>query len=382
MIDAHPIMSEALDLAGLTPRAFLRRHWQKKPLLARGALPQCAGIVHPETLFALAGRDDLESRLVRREGRRWTVRHGPFGPRELGRLPRAGWTLLVQGVNHALPAAQNVLERFAFIPYARLDDLMVSYAPRGGGVGPHFDSYDVFLIQGEGRRRWRISAQRDLALVEDAPLRILRRFRPAREWVLRPGDLLYLPPRCAHDGIALGDCITYSVGFRAPSARELGARFLDYLQDDLALDGIYEDRGLRPARHPAWLADDMVRRMLGMLRRMRWSDADAVRFLGSYLTEPKDPVRFNRPHRALAEREFAAQAARRGVRLAGPTRMLFRGRTIYINGEARALPASAAKELCRLADRRALAPPVQLDRAAVRMLYPWYRAGYITIGDP
>jgi 50S ribosomal protein L16 3-hydroxylase len=375
-------MSEAPDLAGLTPRAFLRRHWQKKPLLARGAFPDCAGIVHPETLFALAGRDDLESRLVRREGRRWTVRHGPFGQRELGRLPGAGWTLLVQGVNHALPAAQKLLERFAFIPYARLDDLMVSYAPRGGGVGPHFDSYDVFLIQGEGRRRWRISDQRDLALVDDAPLRILRRFRPAREWVLRPGDVLYLPPRCAHEGIALGDCITYSVGFRAPSARELGARFLDYLQDNLALDGIYEDRGLRPARRPGWLADDMVRRMLGMLRRIRWSNADAVRFLGTYLTEPRDPVRFIRPRRALAEHAFATHAARRGVRLADPTRMLFRGRTIYINGEARTLPASAAKALCRLADRRALAPPARLDRDAVRMLYPWYRAGYLTIGDP
>ena len=375
-------MLGTLKLAGLTAGGFLRRYWQKRPLLARGALVECAGIVQPGTLFSLAGRDDLESRLVRRDGRRWQVRHGPFEPRELRRLPRSGWTLLVQGVNHALPAAQKLLDQFAFIPYARLDDLMVSFAPRGGGVGPHFDSYDVFLLQGEGRRRWRISRQRDLALVDGAPLRILRRFRPAREWELRAGDLLYLPPHCAHDGVATTDCITYSIGFRAPGTQELGTRFLEYLQDELRLDGIYEDRGLRPARHPAWLADDMVRRMLGMLRRMRWSDADAVRFLGIYLTEPKDPVRFNRPHRALAERAFAAQAARRGVRLAGPTRMLFRGRTIYINGEARALPASAANELCRLADRRALAPPVRLDRAAVRMLYPWYRAGYITIGDP
>ena len=380
MNGAHSLMSEALDLAGLTPGAFLRRHWQKKPLLARGALPGCAGIVRPATLFELAGRDDLESRLVQRAGRRWNVRYGPFTSRELGRMPRAGWTLLVQGVNHALPAAQKLLEPFAFIPYARLDDLMVSYAPRGGGVGPHFDSYDVFLLQGEGRRRWRVSRQRDLALVEGAPLRILRSFRPSQEWELRTGDLLYLPPRCAHDGVALTDCITYSIGFRAPGARELGARFLDFLQDALALDGLYEDRGLKPARRPAWLADDMVRRMLGMLRRVRWSDADAVRFLGSYLTEPKDPVRFTRPHRPLAESAFATQAARRGVHLAGPTRMLFRGHTVFINGEAHSVAAPSARKLFRLADRRMLPPLVHRDRGIVRTLYPWYRAGYLRIG--
>src|SRR3970040_384120 len=149
-------MSEALTLGGLTAGGFLRRYWQKQPLLARGALLECAGIAAPGTLFSLAGRDDLESRLVRRDGRRWQVRHGPFDPRELRRLPHSGWTLLVQGVNHALPAAQKLLDEFAFIPYARLDDLMVSYAPRGGGVGPHFDHHDGFLLQGDGRRRLRM----------------------------------------------------------------------------------------------------------------------------------------------------------------------------------------------------------------------------------
>jgi len=380
MKHAHFIMSEAFSSGRLTAGGFLRRHWQKKLLLARGALPECAGIVQPGTLFALAGRDDLESRLVQREGRRWQVRHGPFTPRAIRRLPRSGWTLLVQGVNHVLPAAQALLDRFAFIPYARLDDLMVSYAPRGGGVGPHFDSYDVFLLQGEGRRRWRVSRQRDLALVDGAPLRILRRFRPAREWVLRPGDLLYLPPRCAHDGIALSDCITYSIGFRAPGAQELGARFLEFLQDELQLDGAYEDRGLRPARRPARLADDMVHKMLGMLRRIRWSDADSVRFFGCYLTEPKSHVQFTRPHRPLSKSAFTAWAARRGVHLAGSTRMLFRGRTIFINGEAHRPGAPAASRLSRLADQRSL-PPARLDRESVELLYQWYRAGYIHPGD-
>lgn len=373
-------MSEAFIPGGPTAAAFLRRHWQKAPLLARDALVDCAGIVQREGLLALAGRDDLESRLVRREGRRWQVRHGPFTPRDFRRLPRSGWTLLVQGVNHALPAAQKLLERFAFIPCARLDDLMVSYAPAGGGVGPHFDSYDVFLLQGEGRRRWRVSRQRDLALVAGAPLRILRRFRPDREWITRPGDLLYLPPRFAHDGVALDDCITYSVGFRAPGAQELGTRFLEFLQDELHLDGLYEDRGLQPARRPARLDDDMVRRMLAMLRRVRWNDGDAVRFLGRYLTEPKSHVVFTRPRRPLSGSAFTAQASRRGVRLAGPTRMLFRGGTIYINGEAHRPGDPAAERLCRLADRRSL-PPARVGRETARWLYQWYRAGYIEIGD-
>ena len=170
--------------AGLTAAEFLRRHWQKRLLLVRGALAQYADLVQPGTLFELAGRGDLESRLVLRHGRRWQVQHGPFERRELRGLPRSNWTLLVQGVNHAMPAAQQLLGEFSFIPYARLDDLMVSYAPDGGGVGPHFDNYDVFLLQGEGRRRWRVSRQRDLELVAGAPLKILRRFRSAREWVL------------------------------------------------------------------------------------------------------------------------------------------------------------------------------------------------------
>jgi len=373
-------MLRTLKLAGLTAGGFLRRYWQKRPLLARGALVEYAGIVQPGTLFSLAGRDDLESRLVHRDGRRWHVRYGPFDRRELRRLPRSGWTLLVQGVNHALPAAQQLLDNFAFIPYARLDDLMVSYAPPGGGVGPHFDSYDVFLLQGEGRRRWRISRQRDLALVDGAPLRILRRFRSAREWELRAGDLLYLPPRCAHDGVALSDCITYSIGFRAPGAQELGTRFLEYLQDELRLDGIYEDRGLRPARRPAWLDDGMVRKMLAMLRRVHWSDGDVVRFLGCYLTEPKSHVLFTRPSRPLAQGAFSAQAARRGARLAGATRMLYRDGTLFINGEAHAPAAPAVRRLSRLADRRALPPVARADREIIPLLYQWYRAGYIDLG--
>lgn len=369
-------------LAGLTVAEFLHHHWQKRPLLARGALPGCGKLIRRRQLFELAAREGVESRLVLRRGRRWQVRHGPFGRRELERLPRTGWTLLVQGVNQLLPAAQQLLDRFSFIPHARLDDLMVSYAPPGGGVGPHFDNYDVFLLQGEGRRQWRVSRQRDLGLVPGAPLSILRRFRPAREWVLETGDLLYLPPRCAHDGIAVdGDCITYSIGFRAPDAQELGARFLDYLQDRLRLSGIYEDPGLKPARHPGRLGSDMVRDAQGVLRRIRWTGGDVAHFLGCHLTEPKPHVVFSRPPRPLSARAFTARVAGAGARLALPTRMLFRGATFFINGEASTVGPPAARLLSSLADRRSLPPRFRADRESAQLLYEWYRAGYITVNS-
>ena len=374
-------MLEALSPAGLSADEFLRRYWQKRPLLARRALPEYAGFVQRRTLFELAARDDLESRLVLRSGGRWQVRHGPFSRRDLARLPGSGWTLLVQGVDHALPAAQELLRNFAFIPYARLDDVMVSYAPPGGGVGPHFDSYDVFLLQGTGARRWQISRQRDLSLIDDAPLRILRRFRPSREWLLQPGDMLYLPPRCAHDGVAVTDCITYSIGFRAPHAQELGARFLEYLEERLQLDGIYEDPELRSERHPARIGDAMVRKVKRMLGQIRWDGAEVERFLGCYLSEPKPHVAFARPARPLPARAFARHAGRHGVRLALPSRMLFRGGTVFINGEACPASASAARLLTRLADRRHLPPGIKIDRESAQWLYQWYRAGYIELNQ-
>jgi len=362
--------------------AFLGRYWQKRPLLAREALPECAGLVHRNDLLELATRDDMESRLVRRRDDRWHVQHGPFRRRDLDRLPRTGWTLLVQGVDHALASVQPLLRQFSRIPYARLDDLMVSYAPPGGGVGPHFDEYDVFLLQGEGTRRWRISRQRDLALVPDAPLRILRRFRPEREWIVEAGDLLYLPPHCAHEGVATGGgCITYSVGFRAPRAQELGARFLDFLQDRLRLPGAFADPGRKPTRRPGRLGDDLIGYARESLRRIRWDDDDVVCFFGRDLTEPKVHVVFTRPSRPMPERAFAAARTRRGVQLAPATRMLYRGGTFFINGESLAVGAAAARTLSRLADCRALPPHWRVAREASAILYEWYRAGYIRLAS-
>jgi 50S ribosomal protein L16 3-hydroxylase len=362
----------------MTPRAFLARYWQKQPLLARGAIPALAALLSPHELQRLAMRDDAQSRVVIRAGRTFELHRGPFSRRFFKQLGRARWTLLVQDVNQFVPAARALLERFNFIPYARLDDLMVSYASAGGGVGPHCDSYDVFLLQGLGRRRWGVSRQRDLALLPDLPLKILRRFRPQHEWVLDAGDLLYLPPQVAHDGVALEACMTYSVGFRAPVWSELGEQLLAYLQDRVSLPGGYVDPGLKPQAHPARIPPAMLRAASAQLARVTWSSSDIERFLGSYLSEPKPHVFFDPPERPLARRAFERSARRHGVAVDLKTQMLYSGRLIFINGEALAARGLALERLRALANARALRLRAD-DRRLHSTFYAWYRAGWIRL---
>jgi 50S ribosomal protein L16 3-hydroxylase len=369
-------------LGGHSPAVFLRRFWQKDALLVRSAVPGFAGMLPARELAALALRDDVESRLVVRDGARWSLAHGPFRRTDLRSLPARDWTLLVQGVNLRHAGADALLRRFAFVPFARLDDLMASLAAPGGGVGPHFDSYDVFLLQGSGRRRWRYGRQRDLALRPGLPLKILQKFTPRHDAVLGPGDMLYLPPSFAHDGVAVDACITYSIGFRAPAANELGVAFLDWLRDRLDLGGRYADPDLRPTREPARIGTAMQRRCAALLDAIRWSGADADRFLGSWLSEPKASVVFAPPARSLSLAAFRARAARRGVRLDLATQLLYDARSLYANGDALPWPAAGATTLRQLANARALPGPA-VDRAApsaLSLMYDWYRHGCLHLG--
>jgi 50S ribosomal protein L16 3-hydroxylase len=373
-------MSDAADrnlLGGLTPAAFLRRHWQKRALLVREAIPGFRGLASEAELFRLACRDDVESRLVVREGRRWSLTHGPFRAADFASLPSRRWTLLVQGVNLHLPAGDALLRRFAFIPYARLDDLMVSYAAPGGGVGAHADSYDVFLLQGEGRRRWRTSRQRDLSLKPGSPLKLLANFRPDSERTLAPGDMLYLPPDHAHEGVAVDACTTYSIGFRAPSMQQLATAFLDWLRDEISLDGRYTDRNLQPARAPARIGAAMQTRCAAALGRIRWSRSAADVFLGCYLTEPKPNVYFTLPPRPMPPRAFAKAATRRGLRLDARTQLLYDGRWFFINGVAIARPRTGAATIERLADARGITGDEPGTAVSGRLLYRWYCDGYL-----
>ncbi len=360
-------------------RRFLAEFWQKKPLLARGVLKEPAATLDRAQLIELACRDDTESRLVIGAGGKWRVEQGPFRRRDFTRLPPRGWTLLVNGLETALPAARELQSHFSFVPYARHDDIMASYAAPGGSVGPHFDSYDVCLVQGAGARRWQISRQRDLELIADAPLKILSRFRAQRAWTLQTGDLLYLPPRYAHHGIAIDACITWSVGFRAPGRREMIERFLDFVRDKSRADGAYCDPGLKPRRHAAAIGKDMLRQLRSMVESIRWDDADIERCAGEFLTEPRAGVVFKRP-RAMQAPRFAALVRARGVRLALPTRMLTSGRQVFINSETAAAGAAGMPVLHELADTRRLPPGARVNAAARTLLYQWYRAGYIELG--
>ena len=218
-------------LAGVDFERFMRRHWQRRPLLLRGAIGRFEDPLSPGQVLTLAGSDAVSSRLVQRIGKRWTLEHGPFPSSRFKQLPRRDWTVLVQDTNHFAPRAARLLELFDFIPHARIDDVMVSYAVPGGGVGPHVDSYDVFLLQGHGTRRWQISRQVDHSFVPGLPLKVLARFEPDEEWVLEAGDMLYLPPGVAHHGVAMSECLTWSIGFRAPTDAELVEGFLDFLRD-------------------------------------------------------------------------------------------------------------------------------------------------------
>ena len=356
---------------------FLRRHWQKRALLVHQAIPDFRGCMTVPQLLALAARDDVESRIVLRERGRWSTHTGPFTRSAFQGLPEKGWTLLVHGVNLHVAAGDALLRRFAFIPYARLDDLMVSYAVPGGGVGAHFDSYDVFLLQGDGRRRWRVGRQRDLSLRRGMPLKILARFRPTERWTLNPGDMLYLPPDHAHEGVAVEACTTYSIGFRAPAAQELGTAFLDWLRDSVALGGRYADPDLIATDEPARIGPRMRAECGTMLAAIRWDPATVAIFVGCYLTEPKPNVVFDRPSHPLSLHRFATGARRRGLRLDPRTQILYDGRNVYVNGASVAWPRGANAVLKRLANMRRVAGS-DLDGAVVlHVLHEWYGDGFL-----
>jgi 50S ribosomal protein L16 3-hydroxylase len=368
-------------LAGLTSRQFLARHWQKTPLLIRQAIPGFEGPLMRRDILRLAAADELESRLVTRTGRHWELQHGPVPRRTFARLPPRNWTALVQGLNHTSAEADALLRHFDFIPHARLDDVMVSYAVPGGGVGPHVDSYDVFLLQGRGRRRWRISMQQDLALRPGFPLALLRNFRPEQEWVLEPGDMLYLPPGCPHDGVALTECFTYSIGFRAATHQELGERFLDHLRDSLSVAGRIADPDLRPTASPGRLPAAMVTQVAAALRSVRWNRAKIADFLACDLTEPKPHVVFHAPQRPLGPRRYAATLRAAGVVLDRRSLMLYTGERCYLNGEAVDLPqdrAAGMRLLERLADQRRLGPVEgTIPQPLLALLHSWYLCGFV-----
>jgi 50S ribosomal protein L16 3-hydroxylase len=365
-------------LGGLSPQIFMRRHWQKKPLLVRGAWPGAEPPLARPALFELAQREHVESRLVRRSGTQWTMRRGPFGKRSLPPLSQPDWTLLVQGADLHDAAAAAMLERFRFVPDARLDDLMISFATPGGGVGPHLDSYDVFLLQVQGRRRWRVGPVADRSLVEGLPVKILRHFEPTEEWVLDAGDMLYLPPLWGHDGIAQDECMTCSIGFRAPGRISLAAQLLQHLAEQAGeqlgerADPVYRDRTQGATETPGRIPDGLAAFAADAVQRAL-ADASALpQALGCWLTEPKAQVWFDAGD-ALPPAPVALRLDRR-------TRMMYDDRHVFINGEAFRAGGRDARLMQRLADKRRLeaADLAGASEEARSLLSDWAEAGWLS----
>jgi 50S ribosomal protein L16 3-hydroxylase len=361
-------------LGGLTPAAFMRQHWQKKPLLIRQAWPGVQPPMSRAALFNLAGAEGVESRLLSRSGGDWRLRQGPFARRALPPLKQPDWTLLVQGLDLHCQPAHEMLQRFRFVPEARLDDLMISYASPGGGVGPHLDSYDVFLLQVHGQRRWRVGPVADRSLVPGLPVRILANFEPSEEWLLNPGDMLYLPPLCGHDGTAEGECMTCSIGFRAASQRQLGQELLHQLADGLDEEGradtLYRDAGQgatdQPGRMPARLAQFAARALSKALR-----DPLAIdHALGILMTEPKPQVWFD---------AGTAWLPGQGLALDRRSRMIYDDHHVFINGEAFRASGRDASCMHILADTRHLAPADagRLSAPARALLADWVASGWL-----
>jgi 50S ribosomal protein L16 3-hydroxylase len=372
-------------LGSLSSAAFLRRHWHKRPLLVRQAVPGFAGIIGRDPFLRLATRDDASSRLVihhPQRRNRWERHDGPFAGLEAGMLPASHWTLLVHGMESLIPGGWELLRRFAFIPAARIDDLMVSYAADGGSVGPHDDQYDVFLLQGPGRRRWQISRGGDRAVDPQEAIKVLASFVPEEEWTLEPGDMLYLPPGVAHWGVAEGPCFTYSIGFAAPSHADLLRNFLGYLAELFAAAGRYADPDLRVPRDPLAVSDAMVDQVAAVFDSVRWNRATVGDFLGRFLTRPKPRVQFAPPSRPLAEDAFARRLRGRGrLALALPSRGLIRRGRLFFNGEAHPTDRATLRLFERLIGDRSLPLPISPRAHALALLHAWYGAGYLGIDD-
>ena len=395
-------------LGGISPAAFMKTYWQRKPLLVRQAFQDFKPPLSKSALRKMSKRDDVESRLIWKEQGRWQMEPGPFS--SLPRINEPDWTLLIQSADIHDDACAELLHQFRFMPDARLDDLMISIATTGGGVGPHFDSYDVFLIQGQGRRLWRFGQQKNLDLVPDLPLKILQRFEPEEELILEPGDMLYLPPQAAHDGIALDDdCMTLSVGFRAPDARMLACGMLEIAAEMTAEANRparpYRDPGQPATELPAMIPDRLIQTAIQAAQAVKLDESVATRFLGCWLTEPNrlavfdtaapdevddlmadmtpsQPIRpGNRGKSRTTSKSPQSNPSDKQWVLDRRSRMLYRGKELFINGEQTDLKPEPG--LIQLADQRYLrfdSPAAKkLSEDALEALRIWAEDGWVNI---
>lgn len=384
----------------------MRDYWQKKPLLVRNAIPTFSlgkasgqffeSPISTSELAEFAERQEVETRLVR--AKPWRLEHGPLNKKKMPALHQKDWTILLQGMEAHHPAAATVLSWFRFIPDSRLDDLMISLAGPGGGVGPHLDSYDVFLIQMSGRRQWKISSQKNHDLLPDLPLKILANFRKEQEWILEPGDLLYLPPKIAHDGVALDSGTqTWSVGFRAPSWRELLQEVLwgmaESLENDPAFADMFSDPWQKATPNPAKLPEQFIKELENKVRKLPLSGKNLSTILenslGKILSEPKPSVFFDAPENLLSETEFTKACATHGLKASPKTRLTLTNKAIFCNGEEFLNSSKSIKTFKnwsnfsekRLFSKNECKILFKRDPLLFELAYEGYQYGWFTIGD-
>ena len=362
---------------------FLKNYWQKKPLLIKNAIANFESPITESDLFTIAQNEEAVSRLIEYKQDIWQVKYGPFKKSDLPKKTNIPWTILVQNINHYLPFAESFLNLFKFIPYARLDDLMISYATKKGSVGPHFDSYDVFLFQAQGIREWKISDQKKFTLDKKSSIKIITNFKSKNSWVLKPGDMLYLPPNIGHWGISQSDdCLTYSIGFRAPATFEIQSKFLDFIQDHLIANEneIYKDPNITPQKNPAEISSNMTKAMQNIVDRLRWDKSSINHFIGQLLSEPIESSIFE-TRKPLSLKAFEKRIVNKTLKLNSKTRMLFIKNNFYVNGEFIKIDKKYTSFLKQLANDREISLESTLNKSDLNalgiVLLPLYVAGFV-----
>lgn len=370
-------------LGKISNDVFLKKYWQKKPLLIRDAIKNFKSPITEKDLFRIAQNENAISRLIEFKRGIWQVKYGPFKKLDLPKKINTPWTILVQNINHHLPFAESFLNLFKFIPYARLDDLMVSFATKKGSVGPHFDSYDVFLFQAKGEREWKISEQKKFSLDKKSAIKIITNFKVKNTWVLKPGDLLYLPPNVGHWGVSQSDdCLTYSIGFRAPGTFEIQSKFLDFIQDNLITNknDLYRDPNLNLQKNPAEINSNMIKKIQRIVNQLRWNTNSINNFIGQLLTEPIEGAVFE-TSKSMTVEVFIKDLVKKPLKLNPKTRMLFIKNNFYINGELIEADKKSIMYLKQLANDREISIKSALNKKDLNalgiVLLPLYLSGFI-----
>jgi len=375
----------------LDTRQFIAQHWQSKPLLIRQAIKDFQPELTADTLAGLALEDHIRSRIVleHREESEWECRFGPFEESDFTTLPESHWTLLVQDVEKHLPQYASLLDYFSFLPRWRVDDLMVSYAVDGGSVGPHTDNYDVFLLQAQGQRQWHIQTEgvQVNELLADTDLRILKNFHADHCWTLDPGDMLYLPPGVAHHGIAIGDCMTFSIGFRAPSQIDLLQAFTDQVSSNSESEKFYTDQADSDSSRRGELGQQSLQHFREMLRESLNNDKAITQAVASLLTESVETPAWYQTDDWSLETFTNNLAITSTVKLHPAIRSFYiqKNGAVYwhVHGEVLEIKNNAAAALMQLIDDYRLASglirSLLEDHDLIQMLYIIYQDGGLHI---